>query len=217
MGLVAAELGSAIPQEGGYYKWVQRACGEFWGFQAGWWRTISIYFDNTIYVVLAGSYLANVAKLSDAQEYAVKAAIVVFFVAVEISFVGFYLSRCRWYERVILFVSAGLLFVFLAGKVYWALGAGLAIFAAASRANSLKKLDIPTLVIHGDADPLIPIECGIATAKAIPGARMTTIAGMGHDLPEALVPRLTRLIAQHAQAVDSAGDQQVRPANPREA
>lgn len=93
----------------------------------------------------------------------------------------------------------------------------LAIFAAASRANSLKKLDIPTLVIHGDADPLIPIECGIATAKAIPGARMTTIAGMGHDLPEALVPRLTRLIAQHAKAVDSAGDQQVRPASPSEA
>ncbi len=79
MGLVAAELGSAIPQEGGYYKWVQRACGEFWGFQAGWWRTISIYFDNTIYVVLAGSYLANVANLSDAQEYAVKASIVIFF------------------------------------------------------------------------------------------------------------------------------------------
>jgi len=79
MGLVAAELGSAIPQEGGYYKWVQRACGEFWGFQAGWWRTISIYFDNTIYVVLAGSYLANIADLSNAQEYAVKAAIVIFF------------------------------------------------------------------------------------------------------------------------------------------
>src|SRR5210317_2625055 len=43
MGLVASELGSAIPEEGGFYKWVQRACGEFWGFQAGWWRTISIY------------------------------------------------------------------------------------------------------------------------------------------------------------------------------
>ncbi len=67
MGLVAAELGSAIPQEGGYYKWVQRACGEFWGFQAGWWRTISIYFDNTIYVVLAGSYLAMVAVVGFAN------------------------------------------------------------------------------------------------------------------------------------------------------
>ena len=41
-GLVASELGSVRPQEGGYYKWVQEAFGEFWGFQAGWWRTISI-------------------------------------------------------------------------------------------------------------------------------------------------------------------------------
>ncbi len=84
MGLVAAELGSAIPQEGGYYKWVQRACGEFWGFQAGWWRTISIYFDSTIYVVLAGSYLASVAGLSDAQGYAIKAAIIIFFVYINL-------------------------------------------------------------------------------------------------------------------------------------
>ena len=44
-GMVASELGSVRPQEGGYYKWVQEALGEFWGFQAGWWRTISIYID----------------------------------------------------------------------------------------------------------------------------------------------------------------------------
>lgn len=84
MGLVASELGSAIPQEGGYYKWVQRACGEFWGYQAGWWRTISIYFDNTIYVVLAGSYLASVAHFSPLQEYSFKAAVVIFFTYINI-------------------------------------------------------------------------------------------------------------------------------------
>ena len=58
-GFVASELGSARPQEGGYYKWVQEALGEFWGFQAGWWRTISVYIDNTLYVILAGGYLAS--------------------------------------------------------------------------------------------------------------------------------------------------------------
>jgi amino acid transporter len=84
MGLVAAELGSALPQEGGYYKWVQRACGEFWGFQAGWWRTISVYFDNTIYVVLAGSYLGSVLDLSAAQEYLFKASVVIFFIYINI-------------------------------------------------------------------------------------------------------------------------------------
>ncbi|MBJ88354.1 MAG: hypothetical protein CMO98_00700 [Woeseia sp.] len=84
MGLVAAELGSAIPEEGGFYKWVQRGCGEFWGFQAGWWRTISIYFDNTIYVVLAGSYLATVIDLTSVEEYLFKASVVILFTYVNI-------------------------------------------------------------------------------------------------------------------------------------
>ncbi|MBW2699039.1 MAG: APC family permease [Deltaproteobacteria bacterium] len=84
MGLVAAELGSALPQEGGYYKWVQRACGEFWGFQAGWWRTISVYFDNTLYVVLAGSYLGSVLHLTGLQEYLFKASIIIVFTYINI-------------------------------------------------------------------------------------------------------------------------------------
>ena len=84
MALVASELGSAIPEEGGFYKWVQRACGEFWGFQAGWWRTISIYVDNTIYVVLAGSYIATVVELTPVEEYLFKASIVVFFTYINI-------------------------------------------------------------------------------------------------------------------------------------
>ena len=84
MGLVASELGSAIPEEGGFYKWVQRACGEFWGFQAGWWRTISIYFDNTIYVVLAGSYVASVIDLTPIEEYFFKASIIVGFTYINI-------------------------------------------------------------------------------------------------------------------------------------
>ncbi len=84
MGLVAAELGSAIPEEGGFYKWVQRACGEFWGFQAGWWRTTSIYIDNTIYVVLAGSYVASVIDLTPIEEYLFKASIIVCFTYINI-------------------------------------------------------------------------------------------------------------------------------------
>ncbi len=84
MGLVAAELGSALPQEGGYYKWVQRACGEFWGFQAGWWRTISVYFDNTLYVVLAGAYLGSVLELTGLEEYLFKASVIIVFTYINI-------------------------------------------------------------------------------------------------------------------------------------
>lgn len=76
LGLVASELGSAMPQEGGYYKWVQAAMGEFWGFQAGWWRTLSIYVDSTAYTVLAVSYFSSVVHLTVVQSYLAKAIII---------------------------------------------------------------------------------------------------------------------------------------------
>jgi pimeloyl-ACP methyl ester carboxylesterase len=75
----------------------------------------------------------------------------------------------------------------------------LAILAAPSRVAELGKLDVPTLVIHGDADPMIPVACGLDTARVIPGARTAIIEGMGHDFPVALTDRLTRLITQHAK------------------
>ena len=78
-GLVASELGSVRPQEGGYYKWVQEALGEFWGFLAGWWRTVSIYIENTIYVVLAGNYLAAVLPLNFWQVTIFKFAMILIF------------------------------------------------------------------------------------------------------------------------------------------
>ena len=77
--LVSAELGSAIPEAGGFYKWVQRGLGEFWAFQAGWCRTVSSYLDNTIYVVLAVSYLGMLLPLTAVEAYLCKAAIIVFF------------------------------------------------------------------------------------------------------------------------------------------
>ena len=83
-GLVASELGSVRPQEGGYYKWVQEALGEFWGFQAGWWRTISIYIDNAVYVILAGGYAAAQWDLGWTGEFAIKAAMVIVFTWINI-------------------------------------------------------------------------------------------------------------------------------------
>lgn len=83
-GLVASELGSLRPTEGGYYRWVQEAMGEFWGFQAGWWRTVSIYIDNTLYVILAGSYLESRWDLNFYQSFAFKAAVIIFFTYINI-------------------------------------------------------------------------------------------------------------------------------------
>jgi pimeloyl-ACP methyl ester carboxylesterase len=74
----------------------------------------------------------------------------------------------------------------------------LAILAAPGRFKQLTRVATPTLVVHGDSDPLIPLDCGLDIANAMPNARMQTFEGMGHDLPVQLVPRLARLIADHA-------------------
>ncbi len=53
---------------------------------------------------------------------------------------------------------------------------------------------MPTLVIHGADDPLIPVAAGRDTAAAIPGARLEIIEGMGHNIPEALAPRIVEIV-----------------------
>jgi pimeloyl-ACP methyl ester carboxylesterase len=74
-----------------------------------------------------------------------------------------------------------------------------AILASGSRTAALRRLDVPTVVIHGEADPLIPLRAGIATAKAIPNAELIRIPGMGHDMPEALWPTFVDAIARNAE------------------
>ena len=66
----------------------------------------------------------------------------------------------------------------------------LAILAAGSRAPALRRVRVPTLVIHGTEDPLVPVAHGIETAALVPGAELLVIEGMGHDLPRAVWPRV---------------------------
>lgn len=73
-----------------------------------------------------------------------------------------------------------------------------AIIADGCRRERLKGVTAPTLVIHGEADPLVPLAGGEDTAAHIPGARLEVIPGMGHDLPLPLVDRIADLIAGHA-------------------
>jgi len=74
-----------------------------------------------------------------------------------------------------------------------------AIMASGSRAPALKELEVPTVVIHGESDPLIPLRAGVATARAIPGAELITIPGMGHDLPRELWPTFVDAIARNTE------------------
>jgi len=75
-----------------------------------------------------------------------------------------------------------------------------AIIADRSRASRLRQIRVPTLVVHGKDDPLVPVEHGVDTARHIPGARLEIIDGMGHDLPPPLDDTLTSLIAGHARS-----------------
>tara|TARA_R110000868_G_scaffold42158_13_gene143042 strand:- start:663 stop:1562 length:900 start_codon:yes stop_codon:yes gene_type:complete len=77
-----------------------------------------------------------------------------------------------------------------------------AIIADGSRVERLKKVDLPFLVIHGKADPLVPVEGGIDTAKHVAGAKLELIDGMGHDLPVELCPRYVELIADLADSAE---------------
>ncbi|MEV4169934.1 MULTISPECIES: alpha/beta fold hydrolase [unclassified Nonomuraea] len=63
-----------------------------------------------------------------------------------------------------------------------------AIMGSGDRTELLASVAVPALVLHGEADPLVPVAGGRATAAAIPGARLVTYPGMGHDLPRALWP-----------------------------
>ena len=75
----------------------------------------------------------------------------------------------------------------------------LAILSSGSRKQALGNVKAPTLVIHGDADPLVPIVGGYATAEAIPGAKMLVMEGMGHSQPEGAWPRMIDSIVELAQ------------------
>jgi len=74
----------------------------------------------------------------------------------------------------------------------------MAILASGSRQQALRSVSVPTLVIHGRADPLVPVECGIDTARAVPGAELLVIDGMGHALPITMWPQIVEAIARHA-------------------
>jgi pimeloyl-ACP methyl ester carboxylesterase len=75
-----------------------------------------------------------------------------------------------------------------------------AILGSPDRTAALSSVAVPTLVLHGEADPLIGVTGGAATAAAIPGARLVTFPGMGHDLPEALWPRFVDEISANVAA-----------------
>lgn len=75
----------------------------------------------------------------------------------------------------------------------------VAILASGSRKQALSSIKAPTLVIHGDVDPLVPLAGGIDTAESIRGARLMVLEDMGHALPSRMWSRIVENIAEVAQ------------------
>jgi pimeloyl-ACP methyl ester carboxylesterase len=74
-----------------------------------------------------------------------------------------------------------------------------AILATGSRVDLLQTIRVPSLVIHGTDDPLVPVEAGKDTANSIPGCEIKLIEGMGHALETPLVPVVTDAIVAHCR------------------
>ena len=77
-----------------------------------------------------------------------------------------------------------------------------AIAADTDRFEKLAELRVPTMVIHGTGDALIPLAHGLDTANSIPEARMEVIEGMGHAIPDSLAPLISDLIESHTGDVE---------------
>ena len=81
----------------------------------------------------------------------------------------------------------------------------VAIVAATPRNDILKSVTCPALVIHGAADPLVPVEGGKDTAASIPGAQLTIVPGMAHDFTDALVPIYLEHVGAFVTQVERTG------------
>lgn len=81
---LVAECGAVLPSEGGVYVWVREAFGEFWGFQAGWWGTVSTYIANGTYVSLVAGYVSQLIPMSPLADQVLKIGMVVIFTVINL-------------------------------------------------------------------------------------------------------------------------------------
>jgi pimeloyl-ACP methyl ester carboxylesterase len=81
-----------------------------------------------------------------------------------------------------------------------------AILAAGDRTPALRQIRVPTLVVHGEADQIVGVSGGEATAAAIPGARLLRVPGLGHELPPGFWPTLADALVDNADRADTPAD-----------
>jgi amino acid transporter len=82
--LVCSELGSALPEDGGLYRWSRRANGEFMGFQTGWWWVLSIFVDSAVYIALTSDYMQNWFGFNDWVRWGIAVVLIAVFAYINI-------------------------------------------------------------------------------------------------------------------------------------
>jgi len=82
--LVCSELGSALPEDGGLYRWSRRANGEFMGFQTGWWWVLSIFVDSAVYIALTVDYMQNWFGFNDWVRWGIAVGLIAIFAYINI-------------------------------------------------------------------------------------------------------------------------------------
>ena len=78
-----------------------------------------------------------------------------------------------------------------------------AVGASPNRLNRLKEIKVPTLVIHGTEDPIIPLEHGLAIAEQIENSDFMIMDRVGHELPKELIPDLTNRLVSHFNSINN--------------
>ena len=81
----------------------------------------------------------------------------------------------------------------------------LAVMSSGGRKAALAEVHIPTVVIHGTDDPLVPVENGRKMADVVPGAELVEIDGMGHDLPAGAWRTVADAITANARRTTTVG------------
>ncbi len=81
---MVAECASMMPREGGVYVWSKEAFGEFWGFQAGWWETMSAYITNGVYVALVAGYVGQMIPMNETATIALKVGMIIIFTVINL-------------------------------------------------------------------------------------------------------------------------------------
>ena len=90
-----------------------------------------------------------------------------------------------------------------------------AVAFSRNRVPLLNQINVPTLILHGSEDPLIPWQIGVETAIHIPKAKIHIVRGMGHNIPPVLCAKLTKKIAKHIyKAEQKAGKNPKRKSSP---